>query len=80
MARGTQQVLQTGGRTIKRGTAKALNELTGQSLSRREWGRSLEALKEANDLPNAHHGKILANGDYADDAGVVIDNIIDYLP
>jgi hypothetical protein len=39
-------ILQTGGRTILKSTARALNEFHEVSLHSREWGRSLEKLKK----------------------------------
>lgn len=77
-SRGTR-TLQTGGNTLKTSTAKALNSNLGKNLHPREWGRALQELKTANDLGNGHHGKILANGDYVNDAGKVIGNIESYL-
>jgi RHS repeat-associated protein len=76
---GEAGVLQTGRNTISDATAKALNQLTELDLSRREWGRALEALKKANDLPPNYHGKILSTGDYADMTGNIIDSILDYV-
>ncbi|SFU33934.1 filamentous hemagglutinin N-terminal domain-containing protein [Pseudomonas sp. OV546] len=74
-------VLQTGGNTLNKSTANALNEHFGESLAPREWGRALEALKaDAGKLPNNFHGRILDNGDYVGKAGEVIGNIRDYLP
>ena len=73
------RTLQTGGRTVRKSTAKALNEATGSNLSPREWGRGLEALKHELDLPNNHHGKITEYGHYLDDAGTELGNILDYL-
>jgi filamentous hemagglutinin len=74
-------VLQTGGNTLNKSTANALNEHFGESLAPREWGRALEALKaDAGKLPNNFHGRILDNGDYVGKSGEVIGNIRDYLP
>jgi filamentous hemagglutinin len=58
----------------------ALNELAETNLSRREWGRMLEALKKDLGLPNNHHGKITSMGDYLDQAGEFIGNLLEYLP
>lgn len=77
---GQVTVLQTGGRTLRGSTANALNEATGLNLTRREWGRALEALKRNSFLPNNHHGRILSNGDYVDDAGEILGNLLDFLP
>jgi filamentous hemagglutinin len=55
-ARPTTRILQTGGNTIQKGTAKALNEALERDLHARDWGRALEALKKAEGLPNNHHG------------------------
>ena len=51
-----------------------------KNLSRREWRRALEALKRDAGLPGSHHGKIRANGDYVDDAGEVIGNLLEFTP
>jgi hypothetical protein len=60
--------------------AQALNELAETNLSRREWGRMLEALKGDLGLPNNHHGKITSMGDYLDQAGEFLGNLLEYLP
>ncbi|MFO6300376.1 PAAR-like domain-containing protein [Rahnella selenatireducens] len=73
-------VLQTGGHTLSKNTAKILNEQFGTNLTSREWGRALESLKKDNGLRNDFHGRILDNGSYIDDAGSNIGNIEDYLP
>jgi len=75
---GKAKVLQTGGRTIEKRTATALNEALGESLPPREWGRRLESLKRDLDLRNDHHGKILSNGDYTDRDGNVLGNLLEY--
>jgi hypothetical protein len=49
-------------------------------LSPRVWGRAVEALKDAFNLPNNFHGKIDALGNYLDKSGNIIDNLLDYLP
>ena len=73
--------LQTGGNTIKNNTANALNKAHDLDLSRREWGRALEALKKDTGLGNNHHGKIMESGDYVDaDTGEYLGNLLDYLP
>jgi RHS repeat-associated protein len=74
------RILQTGGNKIASGTAKALNEVAGRNLSPREWGRALEALKKELGFANNHHGKITSTGDYLDEAGKFIGNLLDYLP
>ncbi|MEW5959069.1 MAG: RHS repeat-associated core domain-containing protein [Chloroflexota bacterium] len=74
------KVIQTGGHTIRSGTAQALNKYNDLNLHSREWGRALEALKDAFDLPNNHHGKIYEDGTYTDDEGNEIGNLLDYLP
>jgi RHS repeat-associated protein len=74
------RVLQSGGRTVSRRTADALNEYAGTNLSRREIGRALESLKRAEGVPNNVHGQILDNGDLLDDAGNLVGNLIDYFP
>jgi hypothetical protein len=63
-----------------RSAAKALNEANGMNLAARECGRALEALKQEYRLPNNFHGRIASSGDYLDEAGKVIDNILGYLP
>lgn len=73
-------VLQTGGHTLNKNTAKILNDQLGLNLTSREWGRALEALKKDNGLRNDFHGRILDNGYYIDDAGNNIGSIEDYLP
>jgi RHS repeat-associated protein len=79
MARGVR-VLQTGGNTIRTGTANGLNEYFGLNLHPREWGRALEALKDAAGYGPNFHGSILSNGNYLNEAGEVIGNILDFLP
>jgi hypothetical protein len=74
------RLLQTGGRTMNRSTARALNDALGKSLKPRDWGRALERLKDENLLPGDHHGQIWSDGTYADRAGNLIDNITGYLP
>ena len=73
--------MQAGGNTLNKNTANGLNEYFGESLTPREWGRALEALKaDAGKLPNNFYGRILDNGDYVSKTGEVIRNIRDYLP
>ena len=72
-------ILQTGGNTIKKSTAKALNENLGLNLHPREWGRALEKLKKQAGLPNNHHGQIDALGNYLDDFGDLIGDITEFL-
>lgn len=74
------RILQTGGNTLNKGTAKELNKVFGTNLNRREMGKVLEELKDFNGVPGNHHGKIDALGNYLDDAGNVIDNLQNYLP
>ncbi|WP_160144426.1 hemagglutinin repeat-containing protein [Achromobacter sp. SLBN-14] len=74
-------VLQTGGHTLNKSTANALNEAFGENLTSRDWGRALEALKQdSGKMRNDVHGRILDNGDYVSKTGEVIGNIGDYLP
>jgi hypothetical protein len=73
------KVLQTGIRTPDERTAKALNQMTGRNLNRREWGKALEGLKQDLGLRGDHHGKILSDGDYLDTNGRNLGNLIDYL-
>jgi hypothetical protein len=68
-------ILQTGGNTIRKSTAKALNNGLGRDLHPREWGRALEGLKKQARLPNNHHGQIDALGNYLDDLGNVLGNL-----
>jgi hypothetical protein len=49
-------------------------------VSRRDWGRALEGLKRDLGLPGDHHGRILSNGDYVDQAGNALGNLLDHLP
>ncbi|MFN7889963.1 MAG: polymorphic toxin-type HINT domain-containing protein [Pirellula sp.] len=72
-------ILQTGGHTILKSTARALNEFHDMSLHSREWGRSLEQLKKYEGLRNDHHGMINRAGDYLDDTGNFLGNLLDYL-
>ena len=72
-------ILQTGGRTIHKSTARTLNDFLEVSLHSREWGRTLEKLKKFEGLRNDHHGIINRAGDYLDDAGKFIGNLADYL-
>ena len=74
------RTLQTGGNKMLQQTADALNASLGQSAGRRDWGRALEGLKNEFGLPGDHHGRILSTGDYVDDAGKLIGNLLDYLP
>ena len=73
------RILQRGRRTITDATARALNELAETDLPRREWGRAVEALKNANQLLNDFHGAITSTGDYLNAAGRVVDNILNYV-
>ena len=74
------RTLQTGGNTVLRQTARALNDALGRSVARRDWGRALEGLKKELSLPRNHHGAIRSNGDYADEAGNILGSLLDYLP
>ena len=76
--RHAPKVLQTGGNTIRKETARRLNERFGKNYHPREWGRHLESLKEFHGLPPKHHGKIFDNGDYVDQSGKLIGNIGNY--
>ena len=78
-AQRVPKVLQSGGNTIRQGTADALSEYAGTNHHRRVSGRALERLKKDYELDSNFHARILDNGDYADETGVVIDNIIGYL-
>jgi hypothetical protein len=74
------KVLQTGGNKLSSRVSDELNDYFGENLTKRDWGRALEGLKKDNGLRNDHHGRILDNGDYVNDAGDLIGNIADYLP
>ena len=73
------RILQAGGHTFDDSTADALNRTFSKNYARREWGRALERLKEAFDLPNDHHGRVYDNGDYTDMNGLVYGNLGDYV-
>ena len=73
------RTLQSGGHTISGSTAKGLNEAAGTNLTRRDWGRALEALKKENGIPNNEHPLIRATGDVVKKDGTFIANVIDYL-
>ncbi|NLE38867.1 MAG: hypothetical protein GX621_12655 [Pirellulaceae bacterium] len=73
------RILQTGGHTVKPGTAKALNESLGRNLHHRDWGRALEGLKDSLGLPKDYHGRIDALGNYLDEAGNILGNLEDFL-
>ena len=75
------KVLQTGGNKMNPDTARGLNEALGQNLSRREWGRALEALKKDRLLPNDFHGRILSTGEYVNPhTGESLGNLLWYTP
>jgi RHS repeat-associated protein len=74
------RVLQSGGNKLTKRTAKGLNEHFGESFTKRDWGRALEGLKKDLGLRNDHHGRILGNGNYVDDAGNILGNMSHYLP
>ncbi|UJR38838.1 hypothetical protein I4U23_031503 [Adineta vaga] len=71
-----KHVLQTGGHTMQKGTATALNKEFNKNLHPREWGRKLEKMKENIGLENDHHGKIWSNGDYTDMDGNFLGNFL----
>jgi filamentous hemagglutinin len=71
---------ETGGQTLLKRTANALNDALGKDLTSREWGRALEELKQDLGLPGNHHGKILSDGSYLDEFGNVPGSLTDYLP
>jgi hypothetical protein len=69
------QTLQTGGRTLKDSTLKALGLTKDQGKS------AIEALKEDFGWRNDIHGKIMSNGDLIDPkTGNVLGNLYDYVP
>ena len=74
------RIIQYGGRKIGQTAADALNEAFETDLSRRAWGRVVEALKKDNLLPPDFHGNIDALGNYMDKAGKIIGNLGEYLP
>ncbi len=74
------KVLQTGGNKLNKKTANTLNNQLGENLKPREWGRALETLKNDLGLPGNHHARIVDNGDYIDDAGNILGNLLDYVP
>jgi len=68
------RVLQSGGKTLKSSTLRALN------LTKQQAQRAIEALKGESGLPKSFHGKIMSNGDVLNpDNGDLIGNIFDYL-
>ena len=69
-----------GGRTLTEAAARQLNETFGVNLSKREWGRALEALKRDNGLRNDFHGNLFSDGSYGYDLSDIIGNLSDYLP
>jgi len=71
--------IQTGGNTVKPGTAEKLNDYSGKEKTRGEWGDALEKLKGEEHVPNNDHGKIKRGGDYYDGKGQYIGNLNDYL-
>ncbi|PIQ42714.1 MAG: hypothetical protein COW05_08365 [Gammaproteobacteria bacterium CG12_big_fil_rev_8_21_14_0_65_46_12] len=73
-------MLQSGGNKLSNRVSDGLNDYFGEKLTKRDWGRALEGLKKDNGLRNDHHGRILDNGDYINDAGDRLGNIADYLP
>jgi len=73
-------VLQSGGNKLSNRTSKGLNEHFGENLTKRDWGRALESLKRDHGVRNDHHGRILDNGDYVNDAGDILGNLSHYLP
>jgi hypothetical protein len=74
------KIIQSGGNKIFDSTSRALNEFAGTDLYPRDWGRALESLKTELKLASDFHGVIFDNGDYADAAGNVLGNILEYLP
>jgi filamentous hemagglutinin len=74
------RILQTGGNTIRTATANALNEAAGMSLSPRDWGRAVEALKDYHGLSHNFHGSITSTGDYLDQARNLVGNLLEFIP
>ena len=72
--------IMTGGRKFSQSAANRLNQHFGTKLSRREWGRLLEELKDDNGLRNDFHGKLFSDGSYGNGIDDIIGNIGDYLP
>jgi len=77
--RGGSRTIQTGGNTISKQAAKALNQFFGKNLTTREWGRALEAMKDDEGLGNNFHGQIKDNGDVFEN-GKFVGNLAQYLP
>ena len=75
-----KDTVQTGGNTVKDGTARALNDYSGKNLSPQEWGDAVEGLKDDKGIPNDSHGKIQRDGSYVDGKGQYRGNINDYIP
>ena len=71
------QALQSGGHTIKPGTAKKLG------MSKGEAKQAIEDLKLDHGLPNNHKGKFWPDGEYTHADGTIIEgrpNLLDYKP
>jgi len=69
------RTLQTGGRTLRNSTVKALG------LTKEQAKRAIEALKKDLQLPNNFHQKIMSNGDVVNShTGEVVGNIHHYVP
>jgi len=78
---GPVRTLQTRGNTIEGSTARALNQEHGMNLHRRDWGRGLESIKEANGLdPDFHQTKIRSNGEvYRTDTGGYLGDLLQHI-
>lgn len=74
------RVIQSGGNKINNSTANTLNEIFETNYSRRDWGRALEKMKKDLGLRGDHHGRILSDGSYVNQAGERLGYIDDYLP
>ena len=71
IAKGTGNVIQTGGHVLNPGTVKALN------MTSREATDAMHALKKANNIPNnIHADKIYDSGDVV--FGGIVDNLKNY--
>ena len=72
--RGFDEVLQSGGQSLKSSTLKALN------LTKEQGRNAIHALKSDVGLPNNFHGKIMGNGDYLHPStGKWLGNLFDYV-
>ena len=72
--KGFDEVLQSGGQSLKSNTLKALN------LTKEQGRNAIHALKSELRLPNNFHGKIMGNGNYLHPStGKWLGNLFDYV-